>query len=268
MDFETLLTLVVIGTGLIILVDRLFFAPERKAQYGIFYPRKDKDGPVKLSPWVEYSLSLFPILLLVLLLRSFVVEPFRIPSGSLKPTLLIGDFVLVNKFTYGLRLPVLHTKIYSMNEPKLGDVVVFRWPPNPSEDYIKRIVGLPGERLAYLDKILSVNGQAALQSYQGKATDSNDVGEEWPVLVNQENLATVKHAIYLRPDIAPQNFSGLVVPQDEYFVMGDNRDDSNDSRYWGFVPEKNLAGKAFMIWFSWDSVKHRVRWDRIGMRIQ
>lgn len=266
MNFELILTSVVLFTGAIVLLDRLMFAPARKIQHGVAYPT-EKNPAFKLSLWVEYSRSLFPVLLFVLCLRSFVVEPFRIPSGSLKPTLLVGDFVLVNKYIYGLRLPILHTKFYDVSEPQLGDVVVFRWPPNPSIDYIKRIVGLPNERLSYIDKTLAVDHRVARQQMLNAAVDSDDQGNSWPIEIKSENLDGVDHKIYIRPDTLAENFYNLRVPKGSYFAMGDNRDDSADSRYWGFVPEANLAGKAFMILFSWDSENYRVRWERIGLHI-
>lgn len=255
-NFELILTLAVLVTGLIWLLDAIFFAPKRK-----------RKGETKVPMLAEYARSFFPVLLIVLLLRSFIIEPFRIPSGSDKPTLLVGDFLIANKFVYGLRFPVLHTKITQGNEPKVGDIILFRYPVDPSMNFIKRVIGGPGDQITYTNKVLTVNGKQATQTLLGMATDEDETGEhKWPVQVMEEDLNGVKHKIYVRPDAPAQDFS-VVVPAGEYFAMGDNRDNSNDSRYWGFVPEANLLGKAFAIWMSWDGEENKIRWDRIGTRI-
>jgi len=254
-DFELWLTVSVFISGIISLLDVLIWAPKRR-----------QAAVTKMPLVIEYSRSFFPILLLVLVLRSFVVEPFRIPSGSEKPDLLVGDFIVANKFTYGFRLPVSHTKIIKMGEPKVGDVVVFLWPNDPSIYFIKRVVGVPGDHISYVDKVLYINGVRASQELLGETTDGDRPDESWPVLLKQEDLVGLKHKIYIRPDVPARDFS-VTVPPGHYFMMGDNRDDSNDSRYWGFVPEENLIGKAVLIFFSWDGNNYRVRWDRIGEAI-
>jgi len=212
---------------------------------------------------VEYAHSFFPIVFIVLILRSFIAEPFRIPSGSMMPTLLVGDFILVNKFTYGVRLPVLNTKLVELNSPERGDIVVFRFPKNPTVDYIKRVVGIPGDKISYYKKTVYVNGklakQASLGSYQGVGQGVNMTGAEHFV----ENLAGVEHSILVKHGL-PSVEGVFVVPEGQYFVMGDNRDNSNDSRYWGTVPEENLVGRAFFIWMSWDWQHKGVGFDRIG----
>ena len=212
---------------------------------------------------VEYARSFFPVVLIVLLLRSFLVEPFRIPSGSMMPTLLVGDFILVNKFSYGVRLPVLNSKIVEVGEPKRGDIVVFRFPKQPSVDYIKRVIGLPGDRIAYFDKKLYVNGQPVkhmpLGRYQGVGQGMSMTGAEHL----EEDLTGVKHSILISPGV-PTVEDVFVVPQGQYFVMGDNRDNSNDSRYWGTVPEANLVGKAFFIWMNWDWENNGIAFNRPG----
>lgn len=253
-NFEFFLTLALIISGVIALADILIFAPIRQ--------RKNIAHP---SVLIEYARSFFPILLLVLLLRSFLAEPFRIPSGSEKPDLLIGDFIVANKFSYGIRLPVLHKKIIAIGEPKRGDIMVFLWPKDTSTYFIKRVIGLPGDVITYKDKVLTINGQVAPQTLLGVQTD-HDANEKWRVLLKRENLLGVQHDIYLRPDRLATDFS-VTVPPGNYFVMGDNRDNSLDSRYWGFVPEKDLIGKAIWVFFSWDNERHRVRWHRLGMRI-
>ncbi|MFZ0219902.1 MAG: signal peptidase I [Candidatus Aquirickettsiella sp.] len=254
-NFEFFLTSAVVISGAITLVDILFFAPIRKRRK-IVHP----------SMLIEYARSFFPILLLVLFLRSFLAEPFRIPSGSEKPDLLIGDFIVANKFSYGIRLPVLHKKIISIGEPKRGDIVVFLWPKDTSTYFIKRVIGLPGDVISYKDKVLTINGQLAPQTLLSEQMDQDDVNDKWPVLLKRENLLGIQHDIYLRPDQLARDFT-IYVPQGNYFVMGDNRDNSLDSRYWGFVPEKDLIGKAMWVFFSWDNQQHQIRWNRLGMRI-
>ena len=212
---------------------------------------------------VEYARSFFPIVLIVLLLRSFIAEPFRIPSGSMMPTLLVGDFILVNKFTYGIRLPVINKKIIELSEPNRGDIVVFRYPKDPTVDYIKRIVGLPGDKVVYSNKKLTINDlpvqQTSLGSYQGLGQGEEMSGAEDLL----ENLTGVEHRILIRNGTPTVEFV-YVVPEGNYFAMGDNRDNSNDSRYWGPVPEANLVGKAFFIWMNWDWQNKGVGFDRIG----
>ncbi len=219
----------------------------------------EKNEPVL----VEYARSFFPIVLIVLLLRSFLVEPFRIPSGSMMPTLLIGDFILVNKYTYGIRLPVINTKIIDVNSPQRGDIVVFRFPKDPTVDYIKRVIGVPGDRIAYYNKTLRINDQPIVQTslgaYQGLGKGADMTGTEHKL----ENLHTVEHEMLIRNG-SPSVEGVYQVPPGHYFVMGDNRDNSNDSRYWGFVPEQNLVGKAFFIWMSWDWEHKGIGFDRIG----
>jgi len=214
--------------------------------------------------WVEYSISFFPVILAVFVLRSFVVEPFKIPSGSMMPTLLIGDFILVNKFTYGIRLPVINRKIVALNTPQRGDVMVFRYPPDPSLDYIKRVVGVPGDRIEYRDKRLSINGEPVpmrqIEDYLSR--ERMQYSQHY-----LERLGRVEHEVLIDAD-APSgiglmrtfpyasncnyNSEGLacVVPPGHYFMMGDNRDNSSDSRVWGFVPDENIVGKAFFIWLN------------------
>jgi len=214
--------------------------------------------------WVEYSVSFFPVILAVFLLRSFVVEPFKIPSGSMMPTLLIGDFILVNKFTYGIRIPVINRKVIEINSPQRGDVMVFRYPPDPSLDYIKRVVGLPGDRVEYRDKRLLINEREVPVEPVGDYLSKERMQYSQLYV---ERLDGVEHEI-LRDEDAPNvppyarplpnakncnyNSSGLtcVVPPGHYFMMGDNRDNSSDSRVWGFVPDENIVGKAFFIWLN------------------
>jgi signal peptidase I len=254
-NFELILFYAVIISSVIALLDTIFLASKRK-----------KTQTKKLPLIIDYARSFFPILLLVFSVRSFAYEPFRIPSGSLKPTLLIGDFILVNKFDYGIRLPVTHTKILSINEPKRGDIVVFREPPTESRDLIKRVIGVPGDHISYKDKVLSINGQQIPQKFEKFGTDTEDNVGPWEVVQKQENLFGIEHRIYQIPGKENDDFD-VVVPKGKYFMMGDNRDVSADSRSWGFLPEENIIGKATRVWMSYDTPTHPIRWDRVGGKI-
>ncbi len=275
-DFPTFLVAATALTGGIWLVDALAFAPRRRrlaeehpasgaavsaGSRGAPGDRATQTGVERYREpvVVEYARSFFPIILAVLLLRSFLVEPFRIPSGSMMPTLLVGDFILVNKFAYGLRWPVLNTKFLNLGEPGRGDVVVFRFPQDPSIDYIKRVVGVPGDQLYYSNKTLYVNGvpadQEPLPPYVGEGAGQGHTGAVRAL----EQLNGMQHEILINPrsrDLPPGCMvladGPVTVPDGAFFVMGDNRDNSNDSRCWGFVPEGNLVGKAFAIWMHWD----------------
>ena len=271
-DFPALLVGATFFTGLVWAMDAVFLAPSRRrkaaalVQAGTAEDSEPVIKTLKESTWVEYCKSFFPVILAVLLLRSFLVEPFRIPSGSMMPTLLVGDFILVNKFAYGIRLPVLNKKIVAIDEPERGDVVVFRYPKNPSVDYIKRVVGLPGDKVGYYNKIVYINGEPSGQVpagvYVGKGSGVSMSGAS----ERREQLGDIQHDILVMPR-TPGLEGEYIVGEDEYFVMGDNRDNSNDSRYWGTVPEANLVGKAFRIWMNWDGANKGVEWDRIGMKI-
>ena len=257
LNFELILFYATLISGVVSLVDILWLAKRRK---------QDE----KLPWYSDYARSFFPVLLLVFVLRSFLYEPFRIPSGSLKPTLQVGDFILVNKFDYGIRLPVIHQKIFQVGEPERGDIVVFRWPPDPSIDFIKRIVGLPGDRIDYVDRILFINGHAMPQTMEKTTTDTDENGVVSSVVQKRENLLGIQHAIFQTLARDSANFHHIMVPQGMYFAMGDNRDASADSRYWGFVPEENIVGKAVFVWMSWDAqadLTHKIRWSRIGTPI-
>lgn len=250
-DFSLLLVILTVVSGILWAIDHHCF---RKARL------KEVDGAL-VDPnepvWADYARSFFPIFLIVLLLRSFLFEPFKIPSGSMMPTLLIGDFILVNKFEYGLRLPVIHTKIWENKLPDRGDIVVFRYPKDGKTPYIKRVIGLPGDKVVYKNNVLYINDVAAsqemIEQYKPVGTwkkeNSNQVN-----IMSLEKLSGIEHNILDR-----ENYSGLLsgpfeirVPKGQYFVMGDNRDNSADSRAWGFLPESHLMGEAFMIWMNWD----------------
>lgn len=263
-DFSFYLFAGVVITGFIWLLDKYVLAPKRAAVVQAttqVHQGVPVGGTGKEPVVVEYAKSFFPVLLIVFLLRGFVVEPFRIPSGSMLPSLYIGDFILVNKFAYGIRLPVLNVKVIDLGEPQRGDVVVFRYPRDPSLDYIKRVIGLPGDHIAYYNKTLYVNGKEIKRQFIGPYTGPGQSHARRYV----ENLDGVKHDILIMPS-RPNTLQGeYIVPEGMYFCMGDNRDNSNDSRVWGPVPEENLVGKAFMIWMHWSDEAH---WERIGHIIE
>lgn len=265
LDLELVLVIGALVTGVVWLLDRFMLAPRRRSALleGAGGDDVELDmGHDDHDPWyVEYAKSFFPVLFIVLVLRSFIAEPFRIPSGSMMPTLLVGDFILVNKYAYGVRLPVINRKVLDVGEPERGDVAVFRFPLNPADDYIKRIVGLPGDRITYRNKVLYVNGETVDYELVG------DYEGEPGTRVFNETLDDVEHQILLRPGY--NNLEGeWTVPVDRYFVMGDNRDNSNDSRRWKYVPRENLVGRAFMIWLNWDWKGGVFDSSRIGTRIQ
>lgn len=273
-DFPTVLVVATLFTGLVWAFDAVWLAPRRRERVATLKTGGEPADEQRLEEasreptLVEYSRSFFPIILLVLVVRSFLFEPFRIPSGSMMPTLEVGDFILVNKFTYGLRLPVVHTEILDLGDPERGDVIVFRYPENPSVDYIKRVVGVPGDDIAYRDKVLYINGAPAVQQpeglYHGEGSGSVMTG----AAVRREDLAGVEHRVLVMPTRFDQDFQ-FTVPENEYFVMGDNRDNSRDSRFWGTVPDANLVGKAVLIWMNWDSAADGfVAWSRIGDSIE
>jgi signal peptidase I len=251
MNFALILFVLMLVTGALYALDVLKF-------------RKARAKNAKEPLWVEWGASFFPVILIVFVLRSFLFEPFKIPSGSMIPTLLVGDFILVNKFTYGIRLPVINKKIISINDPQRGDVMVFRYPEDPSLDYIKRVVGLPGDTVAYQNKRLTINGQPV------EMTKIEDFELRERMYVYEQykaKLGSVEHRLLNdadAPSFIPDasrfpfrenctyNAQGVIckVPAGHYFMMGDNRDNSRDSRAWGFVPEENIVGKAFFVWLN------------------
>lgn len=266
MDFALIMFVLMLATGAIWLLD--IFALAKKRSTGEVEPW-----------WVEYAKSFFPVILLVFCIRSFLFEPFKIPSGSMIPTLQVGDFILVNKFTYGVRLPIVNQKLVQLGDPQRGDVMVFHYPENPSVDYIKRVVGVPGDSVEYRNKQLFINGleqkQVAEGDYNYVESGLNFVHTER----RSEELGAHKHDVLINPEM-PNTHLGSVadfkgrencdyqenrfscrVPAGQYFMMGDNRDNSRDSRYWGFVPDNQIVGKAFLIWMNFSDLK------RVGLSI-
>ncbi len=276
MDFALLMLIVLCATGVIWLLDRMLGAPARRARAQDIVraggSEEAAQQALKEPVYVEYARAFFPVILIVFLLRSFLVEPFRIPSGSMLPSLLVGDFILVNKFAYGLRLPVLNAKMVDLGKPQRGNVIVFRFPEDPSINYIKRVVGLPGDRVRYENKRLYINGQLVPERNARPYLDGRNGDCAYMAERLTEQLDGIAHDILVtgRGDSRTLSFE---VPDSHYFVMGDNRDCSNDSRYWGYVPDDNLVGKAFLVWFSVDTSGNqqwfwqRIVWHRIGLMV-
>ncbi|SFD35950.1 signal peptidase I [Paracidovorax konjaci] len=289
-NFALLLFLATVVTGAYWLAERFVFLPRRRraaqaiedaaAQRRLELDRMGiakVDGDVQeakdrilMQPWwLDWTAGLFPVIAIVFVLRSFLFEPFKIPSGSMIPTLLVGDLILVNKFTYGIRLPVINKKITQGNAPQRGDVMVFRYPPQPSMDYIKRVIGVPGDEIAYLNKRLTVNGKpvetTALPDFLDEDTMryfkqfDEQLGEKRHRMINNPDVpAFIQGASdYAFRENCRYSVEGVVckVPEGHYFMMGDNRDNSLDSRYWGFVPDANIVGKAFFVWMNFGNLK-------------
>ena len=289
-NFSLLLFLAAVVTGIYWLAERFYFLPQRRKAVSALdksaAERRTELGKMGISQvddntaeargrlimqpwWLDWTAGLFPVIVVVFLLRSFLFEPFKIPSGSMIPTLLINDLILVNKFHYGVRLPVVNTKLFDNRSPQRGDVMVFRYPPKPSLDYIKRVVGIPGDEVAYLDKKLSVNGKPWPKTplpdffdqdsmrYSKQFEEANG-NKTYRLLNDEDRPAFVPGAEDFRfKENCRYSTQGVVcrVPEGHYFMMGDNRDNSLDSRFWGFVPEKNIVGKAFFVWMNFGNLK-------------
>lgn len=293
-NFALLLFLASVVTGLYWLAERFYFLPRRQAAaaqleakvlqragtlqaQGVASDTGElataRENLLRQPWWLDWTAGLFPVIVVVFLLRSFLFEPFKIPSGSMIPTLMVGDLILVNKYHYGVRLPVLNTKLTEGNKPQRGDVMVFRYPPRPSQDYIKRVVGLPGDEVAYLNKRLTINGQPIPTSALPDFLDEDAVpirysrqfeealGEKPHRMLNDVDrrggFAEAEIGDFPHRENCRYSVEGVVckVPEGHYFMMGDNRDNSLDSRYWGFVPDQNIVGKAFFVWMNFGNLK-------------
>jgi signal peptidase I len=306
MNFALILFLLTVFTGIVWLGDKLVFGPRRRSEAkralaefdqrrapapggdaATMKERAELEARVLREPWwIEYPKSFFPVLLVVFLLRSFLAEPFRIPSSSMRPTLVVGDYILVNKFVYGIRLPIVEQKIVPLSDPQRGDVVVFRYPVNPSQDFIKRVVAVGGDRIEYRDKQLTVNGkvlpQRAAGSYsyleglrfettERRSEQTADGTREYAIAVHPQAPSVMPGGVRSFPgrENCDYNDRGFAcsVPAGHYFMMGDNRDASDDSRYWGFVPDDHIRGRAFFIWFNWDDIAS-LSFQRVGSGIR
>ncbi|MDF2154119.1 signal peptidase I [Vibrio sp. CAU 1672] len=292
--FSLILVLVTLVTGIVWLLEKLVFAKQRRAKVAEVQAQTVNGldsatlQQVERQPWwVENSVSIFPVIAFVLVLRSFIYEPFQIPSGSMMPTLLVGDFILVEKYAYGLKDPVWRKQLVETGQPERGDIVVFKYPPQPSVDYIKRVVGLPGDTVRYSGRkelCVKARGESVCKPVKlSNVQESQFIQNGIPLIQMEEKLGEVEHHVLVNPLTRDrvQNYqprpgvNEWVVPKGQYFVMGDNRDNSADSRYWGFVPEANLVGKAVAIWISFEFERNAdsvlpswiptgVRFNRIG----
>jgi signal peptidase I len=309
MNFALILFLLTVATGIVWLAEKLVLRPRRRAAaaealaaFDASHAADRNRGGEALAreraaleqrltrepAWIEYSASFFPVLVIVFLLRSFLAEPFRIPSSSMRPTLVVGDYILVNKFVYGIRLPIIEKKVIPLGNPRHGDVVVFRYPVNPSQDFIKRVVAVGGDTVEYVDKVLSVNGKPLPQRPDGsysyleglrfETTERRveeaprpEGGYDYTIAINREAAPVYPANVRSFPGRSEcaYNERGFrcKVPAGHYFVMGDNRDASDDSRYWGFVPDDHIRGRAFFIWFNWDDIAS-FAFDRVGSGIR
>ncbi len=296
-NFSLLLFLATVVTGAYWLAERLVFMPQRaraaqelERRHAERVAELQRQGIVQTDNvdmaearrrvlaqpwWLDWTAGLFPVILAVFVLRSFLFEPFKIPSGSMIPTLRVGDLILVNKFHYGVRLPVINTKVIANNEPQRGDVMVFRYPPQPNLDYIKRVIGVPGDEVAYLNKVLTVNGQVVEKRNQPEFFDADGMryarqfeetlGSKTYRILNEDDRPAFIPGVTDFPfkDQCRYSAEGVTckVPEGHYFMMGDNRDNSLDSRYWGFVPEGNIVGKAFLVWMNFGDLKRIGRFE-------
>ncbi len=265
--FPLILLVLTVSSGLVMLMDQVFFKKSRELLVRAEIkdldqlPKKERQEKLKGPIVTDYCRNLFPVFLLVLILRSFLGEFFQIPSGSMLPDYLIGDYLYVNKFAYGIHIPVWNTELLKVGQPQRGDVIIFNYPVDTQVDLIKRVIGVPGDHVSYVNKMLTVNGVPVPTKFLGnrivEGGPENQAVQEYQEIINGKT-----HTLMNAPWLPAHDFKNLIVPKGEYFVMGDNRDFSEDSRYWGLVDQKYLVGKPEMVVFSLGD--HGVRWDRIG----
>lgn len=255
-EFLNILFLCAVFAGMIILVDVIWRHYKRQ------HVRRGKQPII-----IDYARSFFPVLLFVVIIRSFLFQPYRVPTGSLEPTVIPGDFIFVSQYNYGLNIPLWNKTIVPMDKPQRGQIALFRWPVNPTITFVKRVIGVPGDHISYIDKTLYINGQEMTKTFFKNTIELGSRSGKEKAQEYEENLAGIKHHILINPNRPSQNFYNLVIPKGQYFMMGDNRDDSDDSRMWGFVPMDHFIGKALWVWMNWDSRKYQIHWNRIGTRL-
>lgn len=254
LDFLNILALITLFTGVVVLIDKLL---QRF--------NKNDISAKKTNIFLEYCYSFFPVLLIVLMIRSFAFQPFRVPSESLEPTVMPGDLIFVTQFDYGLKIPLWEHVFFPVGNPNRGQIALFRAPVNPTGfTLVKRVIGVPGDRISYINKVLYINGKEMKQKFIESTLEVFSNGKTRPAKKYEENLGGVKHLIIINPNVVAQNFKNLTVPKGSYFMMGDNRDDSDDSRAWGFAPIQNFIGQARFVWFSVTFSPFHIYWNRIG----
>jgi signal peptidase I len=254
-DFLNILALATIFTGVITLVDYLRTRKSRREL-------KASGQEIKYPLVIDYARAFFPVLLIVLILRSFVVQNYKVPTGSLEPTVMPGDLIAVNQYNYGIKLPLWGTTVVPVGLPKVAQIALFRWPVNPAVTFVKRVIGVPGDKISYINKVLYINGEKQPQTYIGTAVDKER--DAVPVKEYAETLGGYTHHIWVRSNRTPTDFKNLVVPKGHYFMMGDNRDNSDDSRDWGFVPEDAFLGRGMVVWMNMRFSPFSIDWHRIG----
>lgn len=255
-DFLNILALLTLFTGIVTCVDWLL---RRK--------KTSENHERKYSIFVEYARSLFPVFLIVLIIRAFIFQPYRVPTGSLEPSVMPGDLIFVTQFNYGLKVPLWDKVIVPVGTPERGQIALFRWPVNPKYTFVKRVIGLPGDHISYVNKVLTINGVEAKQTFVGDFNEDLGNGETQPVKRYMENLNGVKHGIIVNPAQPSTDFKNLIVPAGMYFMMGDNRDNSDDSRDWGFVTQNAFIGRALFVWFNIQLSPFSIQWHRIGSKL-
>src|SRR3990167_351418 len=255
-DFLNILVLLTIFTGIVTFVDwilrRKNSASHDERKYSIF---------------VEYARSFFPVFLIVMLIRAFIFQPYRVPTGSLEPTVMPGDLIFVTQFNYGLKIPLWDKSIINIGHPERGQIALFRWPVNPKLTFVKRVIGVPGDHISYNNKVFTINGVEATQSFVGNFKEDLGNGQFRPVKRYLENLNGIKHYILVNPEVPATNFNHLVVPEGMFMMVGDNRDDSDDSRDWGFVSEQSFVLRALFVWFNIQFSPFSINWHRIGNKL-
>ena len=254
-DFINILALLTIFSGVVTLVDFIRTRTQRRAL-------KAEGKPIKYPLIIEYSRSFFPVLLIVLFLRAFLMQPYKVPTGSLEPTVMPGDLIAVNQASYGLKLPLWDVPLLKVGKPQTAQIALVRWPVNPEMTFVKRVVGTPGDKISYINKVLYINGKKQTQTFLGMTEDHEF--SPVPVRVYSEILGGYEHKIWRRADRPSVDFKNLVVPKDSYFLMGDNRDNSDDSRGWGFVKRDAFIGRAVVVWMNMRFSPFSIDWHRIG----